>query len=114
MMNILEVDKNNFNYPINALMEDFFGEVMIGREIMIGKKRFDEWLNKAKKGDKITYYRGYLCDPWLQPYDKVKHEDHPRIYRFQQYVLNMYNKKKCTLVQKRHGKMDYDYMAIKI
>ena len=80
---------------------------------MIGKKRFDEWLKKARKGDRVTYFRGYLCDPWLQPYDKVKHEDHPKIKRFQQYVLGMYDTGKITLVQKRHGAMDYDYMAIK-
>ena len=114
MMNRLNVEENNFNYPIRALTQDFFGEAMKGREIMIGKKRLDEWLKKAKKGDKITYYHGYLCDPYLQPYDKVKHEDHPRIHRFQKYVYRLYELRRLTLVQKRHGKMDYDYMAVKL
>ena len=30
-------------------------------------KAYSTWLNKAKKNDRITYYRGYLCDPYLQP-----------------------------------------------
>jgi len=114
MMNNVETNRYlNFTYPLFAVVENFFGDDIKGREIMIGKKRFDEWLRKARKGDQVTYFRGYLCDPWLQPYDKVKHEDHPRIKRFQQYVLGMYDTGKVTLVQKRHGAMDYDYMAIK-
>ena len=112
-MNINAVGSFNFNYPLFAVLEDFFGDEVKGREIMIGKKRLDEWMKKAKTGDKITYFRGYLCDPWLQPYDKVKHEDHPRINRFQKYVYNLYEIGKITLVQKRHGNWDYEYMAIK-
>ena len=112
MMNTA-VDKNyNFNNPLYAIMENFFGDNVQGREIMIGKKRMDEWLIKAPKGARITYYRGYLCDPWLQPYDRVKHEDHPKILRFQRYVLEQYENNKVTLVQKKHGDMDYEYMAI--
>ena len=107
------VERYNFNNPLFAILEDFFGDEVKGREIMIGKKRLDEWMKKAKTGDKITYFRGYLCDPWLQPYDKVKHEDHPRINRFQKYVYNLYEIGKITLVQKRHGNWDYEYMAIK-
>ncbi len=113
MMNNLVVERQNFNYPLFAVLEDFFGHEVRGREIMIGKKRLDEWLKKARKGDRITYFRGYLCDPWIQPYDKVKHEDHPRIQRFQKYVYDLYELGKLTLVQKRHGDWDYEYMAIK-
>jgi|TARA_R100000008_G_C3552225_1_gene151111 hypothetical protein len=112
-MNINVVERYNFNYPLFAVLEDFFGDEVKGREIMIGKKRLDEWMKKAKTGDKITYFRGYLCDPWLQPYDRVKHEDHPRINRFQKYVYDLYEMNKITLVQKRHGDWDYEYMAIK-
>ena len=112
-MNNLVVEKNNFNYPLFAVIEDFFGVAIKGREIMIGKKRLDEWLRKARKGARITYFRGYLCDPWLQPYDKVKHEDHPKILRFQRYVMEQYENGKVTLVQKKHGEMDYEYMAVK-
>ena len=112
-MNINAVGRYNFNYPLFAVLEDFFGDEVKGREIMIGKKRLDEWMKKAKTGDTITYFRGYLCDPWLQPYDRVKHEDHPKINRFQKYVYNLYDMGKVTLVQKRHGNWDYEYMAIK-
>ena len=34
---------------------------------MISQKAFNTWLQNAKSGDRITYYRGYLCDPYLQP-----------------------------------------------
>ena len=30
---------------------------------MLSIKKFDEWLNKSSKGDKIMYYRGFLFAP---------------------------------------------------
>ena len=34
---------------------------------MMSLKAYNTWLNKAKKGDRVTYYRGYLVEPYLQP-----------------------------------------------
>jgi len=33
---------------------------------MISLKAYADWIIKAPKSARITYYRGYLCDPKLQ------------------------------------------------
>ena len=48
MMNNVDTNRYlNFTYPLFAVVENFFGDDIKGREIMIGKKRFDEWLNNS-------------------------------------------------------------------
>ena len=79
---------------------------------MLSIKKFDEWINKSGKGDKITYYRGYICDPWQQKLSPTMSTTN--IEKLKKYVYTAYLSKRVTLVQKRHDRMDYEYIAQRI
>ena len=51
-------------------------------------KAYHTWLNKAKKGDRVTYYRGYLVEPLLQPISPTVDRD--RVTRLGKEVLKTY------------------------
>ena len=79
---------------------------------MLSIKKFEEWLNKSSKGNKITYYRGYIMAPQIQKFSPTT--DERRINSLKNYVYNAYNHNLITLVQKRHGDLDYEYIAVRI
>ena len=78
---------------------------------MLSIKKFDEWINKSRKGDKIAYYRGFLFSPNQQKLSPTL--DLNRVKRLADYVRGTYHKNVVTLVQKRHDVMDYEYWAIR-
>jgi|TARA_B100000073_G_scaffold314452_1_gene289605 hypothetical protein len=78
---------------------------------MMSQKAFHTWLNQAKKGDKISYYRGYLCYPYLQPIDPGADVD--RIKKFAKAVYGSAEIGLIALVQKRHQDFDYEYIAVR-
>ena len=82
------------------------------KRIMISRTKFDEWINKSKPGDKITYYRGYIMGPHLQKYSPTS--DERRVRAIKSYAYNKYLSNVVTLVQKKHGDFDYEYIAVKI
>ena len=81
------------------------------KDLMLSIKRFDEWVNKSRKGDKITYYRGYMVEPSIQPIAPTM--DRKRVEKLQRAVYKTYLSNLVTLVQKRHGRFDYEYMAVR-
>ena len=85
--------------------------VWYGGDIMMSLKAYDTWINKSRKRDKITYYRGYLVEPSIQPIAPT--QDRKRVEKLQQAVLATYFSDLVTLVQKRHGRFDYEYMAVR-
>ena len=76
---------------------------------MLSLKKFDEWLNKSRKGDKIMYYRGLIMAPEVQKLSPT--QDKTRVWKLRNYVRGAYYKDLVTLVQKKHDKMDYEYWA---
>ena len=78
---------------------------------MMSLKAYDTWIKKSRKRDKITYYRGYLVEPSIQPIAPT--QDRKRVEKLQQAVLATYFSDLVTLVQKRHGRFDYEYMAVR-
>ena len=74
-------------------------------------KAYSTWLNKATPGNRITYYRGYLCDPYLQPISPTIDRD--RVKRLGMEVYKSADANLVTLVQKKHADFDYEYMAIR-
>ena len=78
---------------------------------MMSLKAYNTWLNKAKKGDRVTYYRGYLVEPLLQPISPTVDRD--RVTRLGKEVLKTYDANLVSLVQKRHANFDYEYMAVR-
>ena len=79
--------------------------------ILLSLKRFDEWVSKARKGQTITYYRGFLFAPNEQKLTPTL--DFKRVAKLANHVKNAYNKKLVTLVQKKHDNFDYEYMAVR-
>ena len=77
---------------------------------MLSIKKFDEWLNKSSKGDKVTYYRGYIMAPHLQKFSPTT--DERRVNSLKKRVQDAYNRSLITLVQRRHGDLDYEYIAV--
>ena len=77
--------------------------------IMLSLKKFDEWISKSRKGDKIMYYRGMLMAPDMQKLSPT--QDRTRVWKLRNHVRNAHYKSLVTLVQKKHDKMDYEYWA---
>ena len=79
---------------------------------MISLKTYADWIIKAPKTARITYYRGYLCDPKLQArvYGST---DMTRVNKLRTAVQKSEEEGFVTLVQKKHGDFDYEYMAVR-
>ena len=84
------------------------GEVF---NILLSLKRFDEWLNKSHKGQRISYYRGFLFAPNEQKLTPTL--DFKRVAKLAKHVRNYYNRDLVTLVQKKHDNFDYEYIAVR-
>ena len=81
-------------------------------DIMLSIKKFEEWLNKSRKGDKIMYYRGFLFAPDRQKLSPTL--DSKRVSKLAKRVYESYDiDKDITLVQKKHGDFDYEYWAVR-
>ena len=80
-------------------------------EDMMSLKAYQTWINKSRKRDKITYYRGYMVEPSLQPIAPT--QDRKRVEKLQQAVLLTYLSDLVTLVQKKHGRFDYEYISVR-
>ena len=81
------------------------------KNIMMSFKAFQNWLNKSSKGEQLSYYRGYIVDPTIQRIAPTN--DRVRVDKFRRQVMNAYDSNLVTLVQKRHGNLDYEYIAIR-
>ena len=79
---------------------------------MLSLKKFDEWINKSRKGDKIMYYRGFLMAPDIQKLSPT--QDRTRVWKLRNYVRTAQHKNVVALVQKRHDDLDYEYWAQKL
>ena len=79
---------------------------------MLSIKKFEEWINKSKKGDTVTYYRGYIMAPQLQKFSPTT--DERRVNSLKKRVQHAYHSNIITLVQRRHGDLDYEYIAVRI
>ena len=79
---------------------------------VLSTKAFNNWINKAKKGEQISYYRGYIADPSIQRIGATN--DMMRVEKFRKQVYSAYLSHFVTLVQKKHDDLDYEYIAIKI
>ena len=81
-------------------------------DLMLSIKKFDEWMNKSSKGDKIMYYRGFMFSPNQQKLSPTL--DLKRVGKLATHVRNAYHSNVITMVQKRHDNFDYEYWAVRI
>jgi hypothetical protein len=85
--------------------------VWYGDDPMMSLKAYQTWINKSRKRDQITYYRGYMVEPSIQPIAPT--QDRKRVEKLQRAVYDSYEASLVTLVQKKHGRFDYEYMAVR-
>ena len=79
---------------------------------MLSIKKFEDWILRSKKGDTVTYYRGYIMAPHLQKFSPTT--DERRVNSLKKRVQLAYDRSLITLVQRRHGDLDYEYIAVRI
>ena len=79
---------------------------------MLSIKKFDEWLNKSRKGDKIMYYRGFLFAPNQQKLSPTL--DLKRVEKLARRVRGAYDDNVIVMTQKKHDDFDYEYLAVRI
>ena len=79
--------------------------------ILLSIKKFEEWINKSHKGQRISYYRGFLFAPNEQKLSPTL--DFKRVDKLARYVRSACMKDLVTLVQKKHDHFDYEYMAVR-
>ena len=76
---------------------------------MLSLKKFDDWIGKSRRGDRIMYYRGLIMAPEAQKLSPTN--DKTRVWKLRNHVRGAYYKELVTLVQMKHDKMDYEYWA---
>jgi len=81
------------------------------KNIMMSFKAFQNWISKSRKGEKLSYYRGYIVDPTIQRIAPTN--DRVRVGKFRRQVMNAYDDNHITLVQRKHGALDYEYIAVR-
>ena len=79
--------------------------------ILLSIKKFDEWMNKSRRGSRISYYRGFLFAPNEQKLSPTL--DFRRVDKLARHVRKASMKDLVTLVQKKHDNFDYEYMAVR-
>ena len=79
--------------------------------ILLSIKKFDEWMNKSRRGARISYYRGFLFAPNEQKLSPTL--DFRRVDKLARHVRKASMKDLVTLVQKKHDNFDYEYMAVR-
>ena len=85
--------------------------IKLKKKIMMSFKAFSNWINKSSKGEQLSYYRGYIVDPTIQRIAPTN--DRVRVDKFRRQVMNAYDANHVTLVQKKHGALDYEYIAVR-
>ena len=80
--------------------------------IVLSLKKFDEWLNKSRSGQKISYYRGFIFAPNEQKLSPTL--DLKRVSKLAKHVRDASDRSLITMVQKRHDNFDYEYFAIRL
>jgi hypothetical protein len=78
-------------------------------DIMLSLKKFDEWISKSRRGDRIMYYRGLIMAPDVQKLSPT--QDRTRVWKLRNHVRGAHYKNLVTLVQRKHDAMDYEYWA---
>ena len=79
---------------------------------MLSIKKYQDWVNQSTRGDRITYYRGFIMAPHLAKIAPTL--DERRVNALKRYVYSSYDGNLVTLVQKRHADFDYEYMAVRL
>ena len=68
---------------------------------------FQKWLHNSNKGQSFVYFKGYLAQ------EKSHANFEKEILRFTNTVMRLSEKGLISLVQKRLGVANYEYIAIK-
>ena len=102
-MNVLALSRTPAATPASAPVIDAAG--------------FEAWLKIARTGNSIEYHRGHLCIDRQQKFDAPDNapENKARavLHELATRALRASDRGLVHLVQRRHGREDFSYLAIK-
>ena len=79
---------------------------------MLSIKKYQDWVNQSTRGDRITYYRGFIMAPQLAKIAPTL--DERRVNALKRFVYGSHINNLVTLVQKKHADFDYEYIAVRL
>ncbi len=79
----------------------------------IDKTRFEAWLKTAHPGSLIEYHRGLLVIDRQQKIDAPDTRMRAELHRLARRAIRGAEQSLVHLVQQRHGREDFSYLAIK-
>ena len=80
---------------------------------VVDKAGFDVWLKSARPGSLIEYHRGHLCVDRRQKIGAPDNEARAVLHDLATRALRAAEQGLVHLVQRRHGREDSSYLAIK-
>ena len=77
------------------------------------KADFEAWLKAARPGSLIEYHRGHLCVDRQQKINAPDTSMRAELHRLATRAIRAAEQSLVRLVQQRHGREDFSYLAIK-
>lgn len=78
----------------------------------IRNAEFRAWLEHARPGARLEYYRGLLASDRISGSSTVKEAERRRLAALADQAWTLANRGKLHLFQERHGDGDYSYWAV--
>lgn len=80
---------------------------------MLTRLKFREWVRSAKRNERLVYYRGYLARD-IGPEDRYQRtDDQHDLALLADAVRECAAKGQVLLFQKKNGKTNFDYYAVR-
>ena len=73
---------------------------------------FRSWIKKAKPGERLTYYRGFLARDRVQGTTSLEKAERRKLTAVADHASALAGQGRLHLLQERHGDSDYSYWAI--
>ncbi len=81
--------------------------------LVTDKAGVEACLKSARPGSRTEYHHGHLCVDRQQECDALDNEARAELHRLATRVLKAADQGLVHLVQQRHGREDFSYLAIK-
>jgi hypothetical protein len=73
---------------------------------------FRNWSARARPGERLEYYRGYLATDRIKGTTSLKEAERRKLATIAEHALALAGQGKLHLLQQRHGYADYSYWAV--
>jgi hypothetical protein len=73
---------------------------------------FRTWCARARPGDRLEYYRGYLATDRIKGTSSLTEAERRKLTAMADHAFALADQGKLYLLQRRHGDVDYSYWAV--